>query len=40
MTATAMDQATAVLGELRNQTDILVDVMNDLNNTSAKKSIL
>lgn len=40
MTATAMDQATAVLGELRNQTDILVDVMNDLNNTNAKKSIL
>ena len=40
MTATAMDQATTVLGELHNQTDILVGVMNDLNNTTAKKSIL
>lgn len=40
ITATAMDQATAVLGELRNQTDILVGVMNDLNNTSAKKTTL
>lgn len=40
MTATAMDQATAVLGELHNQTDILVGVMNDLNSSNAKKSIL
>ena len=40
MTATAMDQATAVLGELHNQTDILVGVMNDLNSTTAKKSVL
>lgn len=40
MTATAMDQATAVLGELHNQTDILVGVMNDLNSSTAKKSIL
>ncbi len=40
MTATAMDQATTVLGELHNQTDILVGVMNDLNNTTTKKSIL
>ena len=39
MTATAMDQATAVLGELHNQTDILVGVMNDLNNTT-KRNIL
>ena len=39
MTSTAMDQATAVLGELRKQTDILVGVMNDLNNTTTKKSI-
>ena len=40
MTATAMDQATTVLGELHNQTDILVGVMNDLNNTTVNKSIL
>lgn len=40
MTATAMDQSTAVLGELHNQTDILVGVMNDLNNTTANKNIL
>ena len=40
MTATAMDQATAVLGELHNQTDILVGVMNDLNSSSAKQSIM
>ena len=39
LTANAMDEATAVLGELRKQTDILVGVMTDLNNTTAKKNI-
>ena len=40
LTANAMDEATAVLGELRKQTDILVGVMTDLNNTTSKKNIL
>ena len=40
MTATAMDQATKVLGELHDQADILVGVMNDLNSSSAKQSIM
>ena len=37
-TASAMEQASLALDELRNQTDILVGVMTDLKNTNTQKT--